>query len=168
MYCTTLPCTLLHCSVLHCSVLHYTALGVRVVIMAPPVARHWGNGLCAMCYTLNTKYSVSCILSMAISNLAFDTGFASVNLPCGNNDYILGSDVWFSLNQPSVPIQSLSRNVRQSCVCVSMCLCHCSKPASWWIGDFWLKSLLLVLAYLSTFWSICSFNDFLRFYIFSG
>ena len=40
----------------------------------------------------------------------------------------------FSMNRPTGPIQSLSRNVRQSCVCG--CLCHRGNTASGWTGDF--------------------------------
>ena len=31
---------------------------------------------------------------------------------------------------------------------VLVCVCHCGNPASQWHGDIWLKSVLLIMAYL--------------------
>ena len=42
------------------------------------------------------------------------------------------------------------------------------KPASRWTGDFWLKGVSLILAYLSTFLVFCRFDDFLCFEICFG
>ena len=52
----------------------------------------------------------------------------------------------FSLNWPTVPMKFLSRDVHESSVCLSVPFVETPLPG--WNGDFWLKSVLLILAYL--------------------
>ena len=54
---------------------------------------------------------------------------------------------------------SVAMSVSRVCVCV----CHRRKPASRWTGDFWLKNVLLILAYFWTFLCFCRCNNFLYF-----
>ena len=42
-------------------------------------------------------------------------------------------------------IDSVSKSLCPSVVC---CVCHCGKLSSRWTGDFWSKSMLLILAEL--------------------
>ena len=51
---------------------------------------------------------------------------------------------------------SLIHNVRMLCVC----LCHRGKPASRSAGDFWSKSISLILKYLKAFLDFCGLDDF--------
>ena len=57
----------------------------------------------------------------------------------------------FSLNQPSGPIQSLRRNDCKLSVCLPSNSVPLQKNTSRWTGDFWSKSVSLILAYLRIF-----------------
>ena len=72
----------------------------------------------------------------------------------------------FSLIWPSGPIQSLSCDVYQSCVCVSVCVCVCHRRNS----DFLVDWILLIKEHfanigitLDTFCFLLFFIDFLSF-----
>ena len=53
------------------------------------------------------------------------------------------------------PIQLISYDVRHN-----VCPSKLKNPAYWWTGDFWLKNVLLILAYLLAISCLCSFNVF--------
>ena len=116
----------------------------------------WNKFVNLNCFNL-TKDSCLCSLVVEHSsnpNILFVDKFINITLwftikryklLCARNIQTLLFSVakiqlGFSLNWPAGPIQSLSCNARQSCVCGIA-----KKPASRCTGDFWSKSILLIL-----------------------
>ena len=66
--------------------------------------------------------------------------------------------IWIFTESAPRPIQPISFTV------LSVCLSTFGNPASRWTGDFWLKSILLILAYLLMFLRFCGFDELLHFF----
>ena len=70
------------------------------------------------------------------------------------------------------PLGRFSRDIRDLSVCLSVCLSTFGKLASWWTGDLWLKSVLLILigsllevfVFMGFQWSFFAFKLFLFFW----
>ena len=78
-------------------------------------------------------HSVSVALGLSIR-------FTGTSFNCFSKQFLIYC--LFSLNQPTGPMQSIKLYYPWQCISPH------GNPASWWTGDFWLKSILLIYACL--------------------